>query len=92
MQFLSEQHLAAAKLVRKNGARRTGAERGRFIKMSNSLVVCARLSAQDRGGISLVQFEWSAIEPNWALIEEQIEHLVPPQIVGPPLVPGCLPF
>jgi hypothetical protein len=43
MAFLPEQHLAAAKLVRKNGARRTGAERKLFIRKSNSFVICVRL-------------------------------------------------
>ena len=45
MQFLAEQHLVAAKLLRESGARRTGAERELFIKKSNSFVMCARLCA-----------------------------------------------
>jgi hypothetical protein len=36
MQFLAEQHLVAAKLVRKNGAASVGAERELFIRKSNS--------------------------------------------------------
>jgi hypothetical protein len=40
MAFLAEQHLVAAKLVRRNGATRTGAERELFIRKSNSFVVC----------------------------------------------------
>ena len=47
MAFLAEQqHLVAAKLVRRNGATRTGAERELFIRKSNSFVVCVRLMAQ----------------------------------------------
>jgi hypothetical protein len=56
MPFHAEQHLFAAKLVRKNGARRTGAEREFFIRKSNSFVACLRLSAKDRGGICLEKF------------------------------------
>jgi hypothetical protein len=58
MQFLAEQHLVAAKLVRKNGAARTGAERELFIRKSNSFVVCSRLMATDRGAICLDNFDW----------------------------------
>ena len=39
MAFLAEQHLVAAKLVRRNGATRTRAERELFIRKSNSFVV-----------------------------------------------------
>ena len=63
MRFLSEQHLAAAKLVRRNALRQTTSDRERFIEMSNSLVICVCLSAKDRGGISLDQFDWSSLEP-----------------------------
>jgi hypothetical protein len=88
MQFLAEQHLAAAKLVRKNGAWRTGAEQEAFIRKSNSFVVCVSLTAKDRGGISLSDFDFFSLTPNWALIEEQILWLTPPLIHGPPLVPA----
>ena len=87
MQFLAEQHLAAAKLVRKNGRRRTGAERELFVRKSNSLVVCVRLSAEERGGVSLDNFDWSSLTPDWGKIDEQVRRLTLPQIVGPPLVP-----
>jgi hypothetical protein len=56
--------------------------------MTNSLVICVRLAANDRGGISLDQFDWSSLEPNWDLIERQLERLVPPKIMGPALVPS----
>jgi hypothetical protein len=36
MAFLAEQHLVAAKLVRRNGATRTGAERELFIRKSKA--------------------------------------------------------
>jgi hypothetical protein len=53
VQFLAEQHLVAAKLVRQNGARRTGAELELFIRKSNSFVACVRLMAKDRGGFGV---------------------------------------
>ena len=87
MQFLAEQHLAAAKMVRANGAHLTGACRERFIKSSNSFVVCARLAAQDRGGISLAGFEWDSINPDWNVVDEQIQRLELPQINGPSIIP-----
>lgn len=92
MRFLSEQHLATAKLIRGNALRQAIPDRERSIRISNSFVVCVGLSAQERGGISLVHFGWSSLEPNWNLIEEQLERLLPPQIEGPPLVPGCTPL
>jgi hypothetical protein len=88
MQFLAEQHLVAAKLVRKNGARWVGAERELFIRKSNSFVVSVRLMSKDRGGICLDTFDWWSLTPNWAVIEEQVLRLTPPVIDGPPLVPA----
>ncbi len=87
MQFLAEQHLVAAKLVRKNGGRRIGAERELFIRKSNSFVVCVRLMAKDRGGVGLDDFDWRSLTPDWAEIDEQVRRLLPPHIDGPPLVP-----
>ena len=87
MQFLAEQHLVAAKLVRQNGARRSGAERELFIEKSNTFVVCARLAAQDRGGICLGNFNWRSLYPDWSVIEEQILRLAPPHVDSPPLAP-----
>ena len=87
MPFLAEQHLVAAKLVRKNGATRTGEERELFIQKSNSLVLCVRLSAKDRGDICLDDFDWSSLTPDWNVIDEQVRRLPPPNINGPPLAP-----
>lgn len=87
MLFLAEQHLVAAKLVRENGARRSGAERELFIQKSNSFVVCARLAAQDRGGICLDNFDWSSLTPDWGKIDEQMRSLALPRIASPPLLP-----
>jgi hypothetical protein len=87
MATLAEQHLVAAKLVRENGAARTGAERELFIRKSNSFVVCVRLMAEDRGGLCLDKFDWSSLTPDWNIIDEQISRLSPPQIDGPPLIP-----
>jgi hypothetical protein len=87
MQFLAEQHLVAAKLVRRNGATRTGAERELFIRRSNSFVVCVRLMAKERGGICLDNFDWTSLTPDWSVIDEQVRRLTPPRIDGPTLVP-----
>lgn len=88
MLFLAEQHLVAAKLLRKNGERGTGAVRELFIRKSNSCVVCVRLMAKDRGGVSFDNFDWSSLTPNWGVIDEQVRRLTPPHIDGPPLVPN----
>jgi hypothetical protein len=88
VQFLAEQHLVAAKLVRENGARRTGAERELFLRKSNSFVACARLMAKDRGGIRLDNFDWRSLTPDWGKIDEQVRRLAPPHIDSPPLVPN----
>jgi hypothetical protein len=88
MFFLAEQHLIAAKLVRQTGARRTGAERELFIEQSNTFVVCARLAAQNRGGICLGNFNWRSLYPDWSVIEEQILRLAPPHVDSPPLAPS----
>ncbi len=88
MLFLAGQHLVAAKLVRENGARRSDAERELFIQKSNSFVVCARLAAQDRGGICLDDFDWSSIAPDWNVIEEPVRRLAPPHVDSPPLAPS----
>jgi hypothetical protein len=87
MAFLAEQHLVAAKLVRRNGARRAGAERELFIRKSNSFVVCVRLMAKERGGICLDNFDWCSLTPDWSAIDEKVRRLEPPHIDGPPLVP-----
>jgi hypothetical protein len=70
MAFLAEQHLVAAKLVRRNGATRTRAERELFIRKSNSFVVCVRLMAKDRGGICLDNFDWWSLTPDWSRYTE----------------------
>jgi hypothetical protein len=87
MAFLAEQHLVAAKLVRRNGATRAGAERELFIRKSNSFVVCVRLMAKERGGICLENFDWCSLTPDWSVIDEQIRRLAPPHIDSPSLIP-----
>ena len=87
MPFHAEQHLFAAKLVRINGATRAGADLEKFVKLSNSFVVCARLAAKSRGGINLDRFDWKALSPDWSVVDQQIRRLAPPHIDGPPLVP-----
>ncbi|THD70044.1 MAG: hypothetical protein E7813_09460 [Bradyrhizobium sp.] len=87
MHFLTEQHLVAAKLVRENAAKRTGAERDLFIGKSNSFIVCARLAAQARGGICLDDFDWTSLTPDWGKIDEQMRRLALAHIASPSLVP-----
>lgn len=85
MLYSTEQHLAVAKLIRRNAKGRTDSDR--FVSMSNSFVVCARLAAKDRGGIRLTAFEWSSVAPDWSAIEQQIAKLGPVNIESPPLAP-----
>jgi hypothetical protein len=87
MQFPAEQHLAVAKLLRQKGVNRTGEDRERFIKMSNSFVICAHLSAANQGGVCLDNFDWLALQPDWVVIEKQLATLSPPLVAAPPLVP-----
>jgi hypothetical protein len=88
MAFLAEQHLVAAKLVRRNGATRSGAERELFIRKSNGFVLCVRLMAKERGSIRLDNFDWCSLTPDWSVIDEQGGWLSPPQVDGPPLIPN----
>jgi hypothetical protein len=85
--MFTEQHFAAAKIVRINAGSRRASERALFIQKSNTLVVCARLAAQHRGGISLHNFDWKSLCPNWAEIERQIRLLAPYSTKSPPLAP-----
>jgi len=55
--------------------------------MSNTFVICARLSAANRGGICLASFDWLSPNPDWTSVEQQLIRLSPPHIDGPPLVP-----
>ena len=43
--------------------------------------------AEDRGGVSLDNFDWWSLTPDWNEIEEQVRRLAPPYVDGPPLVP-----
>jgi len=87
MAFLPEQHLAAAKLVRKNRARRTGAERKLFIRKSNSFVICVRLMRKIEA-VLFGSFDWWSLTPDWSVIDEQVRRLSSPQIDGPLLIPN----
>ena len=85
---LSEQHLALAKLARKRAADAPSPEQEEWIKKSNSFLACARLAAQDRGGISLEGFAWEALTPDWRLIDGQMSQLPLRHVSSPPLAPG----
>jgi hypothetical protein len=87
MNFSAEQHIVAARQVRINALKRTGADRKRFIQMSNNFVVCAKLAARDRGGICLDDFNWSSPDPDWDAVELQISRLALRNVESPPLVP-----
>ena len=82
MQFPAEQHLAVAKLLRQKAVNRTGKDRERFVRMSNSFVICARLSAANRGGICLDSFDWLSLNPDWTSVSQQLARLSPPHIDG----------
>ena len=85
----AEQHLAVAKLVRSKAGKCGVAERERYLTKSNSFVVCVRLSAADRGGISLEGFNWKSLTPDWDILDEQIARLTPPAVESPPIVPDA---
>ncbi|MDP2355739.1 MAG: hypothetical protein Q8M31_06715 [Beijerinckiaceae bacterium] len=85
--LLAEQHVALAKLMRDNGARLPGPEQEKWIRKSNSFVVCARLAAEERGGISLKSFAWKTLTPDWSFIDYQISRLTLPLIPSPSLAP-----
>jgi len=68
MQFLAEQHLAVARLLRQRGRNGPGEDRERLARMSNGFVICARLSAANRGGICLDFFDCLSLNPDWTSI------------------------
>jgi hypothetical protein len=85
----AEQHLAVAKPVRSKAGKYGGADRERYITKSNSFVVCVRLSAADRGGISLEGFNWKSLTPDWDILDQQIARLTLPAVKSPPLIPDA---
>jgi hypothetical protein len=89
MCFSSEYYLAMAKLVRQK-ATRCGRCAERAVQLSNSFVVCARLAAVERGGISLASFQWSAASPDWSFIDRQLVGLDPLTLKSPPLAPDAI--
>jgi hypothetical protein len=89
MRFLAEQHLAMAKLLREKAASRLDIERPKWIKKSNSLLVCAALAAKERGGLSFCGFDRDSLTPDWNAIDYQIAQLKPPYVNAPSLVPDC---
>jgi hypothetical protein len=91
MRFLAEQHVSAAKLLREKAASLSVVEREQRIKASNSFLVCAALAARKMGGISLSDFNWEALTPDWNTIDDQIAQLKLPYVDGPSLVPDCSP-
>jgi hypothetical protein len=91
MQFSAKQHLVLAKVIRKNAASLRSPEREQRIKQSNGFLACLSLSAQERGGISLSDFDWEALNPDRTTVDDQIARLKPPHVEAPSLVPGCGP-
>lgn len=88
MRYLAEQHLQFAKLLRAKAALFRGSEREERIKSSNQFVSLAARAAQHRGGISLANFDWNALVPDWSIIDDQMFGLAPADIEGPGLVPN----
>jgi hypothetical protein len=80
MQFLAEQHLVAAKLVRKM-------ERRGLAQNENCSSGSRILMAKDRGGICLDTFDWWSLTPDWSVVDEQVRRLAPPHIDSPSFVP-----
>jgi hypothetical protein len=91
MLFSTEQHFAAAKLVRAKASRLVGTDLNCTIKMSNALIICAQLAAAERGDICLTHFDWLSAEPDWQVIEDQITGLKPLEMASPPLIPSLSP-
>jgi IrrE N-terminal-like domain len=81
----AEQHVSVAKFVRDNARALAEPARRRAIQISNSFLTCAVLSAKDRGGISLLGFEFEALTPDWTSIDTQIVSLLP---ISPILLPS----
>lgn len=80
-----------AKLIRLNAGNSIGAHFERAVRASNTFLVCARLAADDRGGISLAGFQWSSLTPDRSVIDNEIAALAPIKVTSPPLVPDhCL--
>jgi hypothetical protein len=60
-------------------------------KASNGFLTCAVLAARERGGISLSDFDWEVLTPDWNTVDYEIAQLKPPHVEAPSLVPGCGP-
>jgi len=78
MRFSPEAHVAVAKLARTKAKSLEEPERTNEIRRSNAFLVAAVLAAKDRGGISLSGFDREAIDPDWAIVDEQVRCLSPP--------------
>jgi hypothetical protein len=64
-----------AKLLREKAKGLPDLEAEDLIKRSNEAVVAAAISAKGRGGISLSDFEWKALTPDWTNIDDQLARL-----------------
>jgi hypothetical protein len=91
MRFFAEQHVAIAKQLREKAELLPVVEREQRIKASNGFLACAALAVRERGGISLSDFDWEALTPDWNTVDDQISQLKLLHVDAPSLVPDCSP-
>ena len=77
MKFSTEEHLSMAKLLRRQAALIIGPTREKTIAMSNTFLRLAAKAAKHRGEISILEFDFEGLFPDWAVIDSQIERLKP---------------
>jgi hypothetical protein len=83
-------HVKAAKLVRSNAANREGAEHAWFVQKSNTLLIAAALAWKAAGdALDLSSFEWTALWPDWSVIDAQIAQFGLERVEAPSIVPSA---
>ncbi len=83
-------HVKAAKLVRNNAASREGAARARFLQKSNTLLIAVALACKAaRDSLDMSSFEWTALWPDWSVIDAQIAQFGLGRLETPSIVPSA---
>jgi len=82
MQFSCEQHLATAKRLRENAYWLEQQQRIEAVKRSNTFLILAVKAARRRGSIDISSFDFDALNPDWKVIDAQVDALEP--INAPP--------
>jgi hypothetical protein len=83
-------NVKAAKLVRSNAASREGAERALFLQKSNSFLVAAALACKAVGdALDTSSFEWTALSPDWSVIDAQIVQFGLDRVEAPSIAPSA---